>query len=105
MKNNKKESRVNSSNNIHIEGIITISHRGLGSVRIKGQDDVIEIDHSFLKTACHGDTVKILLHPKKSGENQTGEVSEILRRSKKGYSGVLEKENDTYFLIPSDLKM
>ncbi len=105
MKNNKKESRVNSSNNIHIEGIITISHRGLGSVRIKGQDDVIEIDHSFLKTACHGDTVKILLHPKKSGENQTGEVSEILRRSKKGYSGVLEKENDTYFLIPSDLRM
>ena len=89
----------------YIEGIITISHKGFGSVRVKGQDDPIEIDHSFLNTACHGDTVKILLHPKRSGEAQNGEVSEILRRSKKGYSGVLEKENDTYFLIPSDLRM
>jgi ribonuclease R len=91
--------------NRYIEGIIAISHKGMGAVRIKGSDDVIEIDHSFLHTACHQDTVKILLHPKKSGSNQTGEVSEILRRSKKGYSGVLEKENDTYFLIPSDLRM
>jgi ribonuclease R len=95
---NKETSRF-------IEGIITISHKGFGSVRIKGQDDPVEIDHSFLHTACHGDTVRILLHPKKTGQTQTGEVSLILRRSKKGYSGVLEKENDTYFLIPSDLRM
>ncbi len=88
-----------------IEGIITISHKGFGIIRVKGQDDPIEIDHSFLHTACHGDTVKILLHPKRSGQVQTGEVALILRRSKKGYSGVLEKENDTYFLIPSDLRM
>ncbi|HAE36361.1 MAG: Ribonuclease R [Candidatus Nomurabacteria bacterium GW2011_GWF2_35_66] len=87
------------------EGIITISHKGFGVVRIKGQDDTVEIEHNFLHTACHGDTVKILLHPKRSGLPETGEVSEILRRSKKGYSGVLEKENDTYFLIPSDLRM
>lgn len=88
-----------------MEGIITISHKGFGVVRIKGQDETIEIDHSFLRTACHGDTVKILLHPKKSGLTANGEVTEILRRSKKGYSGVLEKENDTYFLVPSDLRM
>ncbi len=88
-----------------MEGIITISHKGLGSVRVKGQDEVIEIDHSFLRTACHGDTVKILLHPKRIDKNQNGEVSEILRRSKKGYGGIIEKESDTYFLIPSDLRM
>ena len=88
-----------------IEGIITISHKGFGSVRVKGQDDTIEVDHNFLHTACHGDTVKVILHPRKSGLIQTGEVSEILRHSKKGYAGVLEKENDTYFLVPSDLRM
>ena len=105
MKNTKKQQEDKRNNNQYIEGIITISHKGMGTVRIKGSDDVIEIDHSFLHTACHQDTVKILLHPKRSGSNQTGEVSEILRRSKKGYSGILEKENDTYFLIPSDLRM
>ncbi len=100
-----KETKVNSSPDKYIEGIITISHKGIGSVRIKGTDDVVEIEHSFLHTACHLDTVKILLHPKRTSYTQTGEVREILRRSKKGYSGVLEKESDTYFLVPSDLRM
>ncbi|OGJ06268.1 hypothetical protein A2387_00370, partial [Candidatus Nomurabacteria bacterium RIFOXYB1_FULL_36_10] len=99
------DSRQKQKIDRHAEGIITISHKGMGVVRIKGKDDTIEIEHSFLHTACHGDTVKVLLHPKRSGLTQTGEVVEILRRSKKGYSGVLEKENDTYFLIPSDLRM
>jgi len=107
VKNKKRHNKIgeNVSTNRFIEGIITISHKGFGSVRVKGQDDPIEIDHSFLHTACHGDTVKVLLHPKRTDKIQNGEVAEILRRSKKGYSGVLEKENDTYFLIPSDLRM
>ncbi|MBK5215909.1 MAG: RNB domain-containing ribonuclease, partial [Candidatus Pacebacteria bacterium] len=89
----------------HVEGIINISARGTGTVRIKGSENTIEIEHSFLRTACNGDTVHILLHPKKNDSNQSGEVIEILNRSKKGYAGVLEKENEMYFLIPSDLKM
>lgn len=89
----------------HFEGIINISHRGTGTVRLDKQDKIVEIDHSFLRTACNGDTVTILLHPKKKDSALTGEVIKILNRSKKGYAGVLEKENDTYFLIPSDLKM
>ena len=104
-KENKGQNHRNKETSRFIEGIITISHKGFGSVRVKGQDDPIEIDHSFLHTACHGDAVKIILHPRRSGLVQTGEVSEILRRSKKGYAGVLEKENDTYFLVPSDLRM
>lgn len=89
----------------YIEGIMSISHKGIGTIRIRNSDEIIEIDHSFLHTACQGDTVQILLHPKRNGKNQTGEVHEIIRRSKKGFSGILEKENDTYFLVPSDLKM
>ncbi len=107
MKTLSKPSSKQTNNSIsgQIEGIISISHKGYGIVRIKNKIETIEIDHNFLHTACHGDTVKILLHPKKRDTNQTGEVLEILNRSKKGYAGVLEKENDTYFLIPSDLKM
>ena len=89
----------------HIEGIINISARGTGSVRIIGGDEIVEIEHSFLRTACNGDTVAVLIHPKKKDGALTGEVITILNRSKKGYAGVLEKENDLYFLIPSDLKM
>jgi ribonuclease R len=101
----KHSQKAPSHSTRHIEGIIHISHKGIGSVRIKGTDDVIEVDHTFLHTACHGDTVRILLHPKRKDGIQTGEVAEILRRSKKGFAGILEREHDTYFLIPSDLKM
>lgn len=100
-----KESVKNKEFNRHIEGIINISHKGTGTVRMVKENKVIEIDHSFLRTACNGDTVVVLLHPKKKDGILSGEVIKILNRSKKGYAGVLEKENGTYFLIPSDLKM
>ena len=70
-------------NSRYIEGIINISGKGFGIVRIKNSDEIIEIDHNFLRTACHGDTIKILLHPKRQNSNGTGEVIEIIRRSKK----------------------
>ena len=101
MKTKKEKTKTSR----YIEGIINISHKGIGTIRIKNSDETIEIDHSFLHTACQGDTVQILLHPKRNDKIQTGEVHQIIRRSKKGFSGVLEKENDTYFLVPSDLKM
>ncbi len=94
----KKDSRT-------IEGIINISHRGTGTVRFGKESEIVEIDHNFLNTACNGDTVLAMLHPKKQGGLLSGEIVKILNRSKKGYAGILEKENDTYFLIPSDLKM
>ena len=105
MKNKKKHHIEDRYLSRHFEGIINISHKGTGIVRLNKENKIIEIDHSFLRTACNGDTVIVLLHPKKKDGTLSGEVIKILNRSKKGYGGVLEKENDTYFLIPSDLKM
>lgn len=87
------------------EGSIHISHKGIGFVRVKGTNDSIEIDHAFLNTACNGDIVRVLLHPLSKDGVQTGRVESIIRRSNRGFSGIIEKENDMYFLIPSDLKM
>lgn len=107
----KKKSHLNKEYKGHrpkeryIEGVIHISHKGIGTVRISHTNDTIEIAHNFLHTACNGDTVKILLHPKRKDGEQTGQVSDILRRSKKGFSGIIEQDHDTYFLVPSDLKM
>lgn len=100
----KKENPVIPKSN-KVEGIIRISHKGIGKVTVKETDEIVEIPHNFLRTALHGDTVKIILHPKKKKETQTGEVTRIIRRSKKGFSGILESEDNIYFLIPSDLRM
>ena len=96
----KPKNRHKSTNNTkewhkdrHVEGIIHISHKGIGTLRIKTSNETVEVDHSFLHTACNGDTVRVILHPKKRDSEQTGEVSAILRRSKKGFSGILEREH------------
>jgi len=101
MKKQIKEEKTDKN----IQGIINISYKGTGTVRIKELNEVIDIEHNFLNTACNGDTVVVSLHSRNKDGNQTGEVIEILHRSKKGYAGVIEKESDTYFLVPSDLKM
>jgi ribonuclease R len=100
-----KSQKPTSAVSRHIEGIISISHKGIGTVRIPHTNEIIEIEHAFLHTACHGDTVQVLLHPKAKDGTLRGEISTILHRSKKGFSGVIEREHDMYFLIPSDLKM
>jgi ribonuclease R len=105
VKNNKQIHHKDQRQNQFTEGIIRISHKGIGKVTIKETDEVIEIAHSFLRTALHGDTVRVLLHPKKGKNEQTGEITKIIRRSKKGFAGILAKEDNSYFLIPSDLRM
>ena len=86
------------------EGIISISSKGTGYVRIPELKEDPEIDFRHLKTALHGDTVEIILHPKGSGR-QGAEVSRIISRAKVGFTGVLEQENNICFLKPDDTKM
>ncbi len=101
----KENTKKKPTHERYMEGVMHISHKGVGTVRIPHTNDVIEVEHTFLHTACQGDTVKVLLHPKAKDGSLRGEVSEVLRRSKVGFSGIIEREHDTYFLIPSDLKM
>ncbi len=100
-------NKKNKHKNILQEGVISITSRGTGYVAVgedkkKGEDP--EIDFKHLHTALHGDTVKILLHPKGHGR-QTGEVVEVTKRAKMRFAGVLEDEGGVIFLKPDDPKM
>ena len=86
------------------EGLLSVSAKGTGYVKVEGFEDDIEIDFRHLRTALNGDTVQIILHPK-TQSRQTGEISKIIRRAKSGFVGVLEKEDGVLFLKPDDTKM
>ncbi len=108
MKNTQNKASIKekvNKNQHYITGNISINHKGVGTVRVLGSDDTVEVPHSFLYTACHGDNVCVMLQPKKRDAVQEGSVSEIIRRAKKGFAGVLEKDGPMYFLIPSDTRM
>ena len=89
----------------YLEGVIGITPKGIGYVTIPGREEDVEIDSSFLNTALHRDTVRIILHPHTSGERVRGEVVEIVIRNKMEYVGVLERHQDFYFLVPQDMRM
>ena len=88
-----------------IEGTLFVSSRGVGYVRYDPNEESIEIDHSNLNTGLHGDIVRTRIFPQIAGQQQKGEIMEIIARSKVGFAGVIERDGDLYFLSPSDPKM
>ena len=108
-----KNQKNNHGNKI--EGIISITSKGTGYVKIPELKEDPEIDFKDLNTALHGDLVEIVLHPKTKGRpasakgygraRQTAEVSKIITRAKIRFAGVLEQENKMLFLKPDDTKM
>jgi ribonuclease R len=97
--NHKTKGPINK-----LQGIISVSSKGTGYVKILGHEEDIEIDFKHLNTALHGDTVEIITH-KKKGNRTTGEVVKILSRAKIRFTGVLEEENQLFFLKPDDTKI
>lgn len=90
------------------EGIIRINSKGQGFVETKvGQtkDEQIKIEPTFLRTALHGDKVKIILHPYIPGQSLTGEVLEIIERERTHFTGALENKAGIYVVVPSDRKI
>lgn len=93
----------------HVEGKVLISGKGIGYLEeYEGQvrEGQLEIDPTFLRTALHGDRVRVLRHPTVKGrKTATGEVVEVLERARKGHGGVLVERGGVTFLHPSDRKM
>ncbi len=83
---------------------ISISPRGTGCIKRPDGKIEVEIDYKHLNKALHGDKVKVVLNTKVNGVN-TGIVKEIIERAKKGFTGVLQKENEVYFLKADDNKI
>ncbi|MBI3306106.1 ribonuclease R [Candidatus Nomurabacteria bacterium] len=86
------------------QGIISITSKGTGYLKIPTLEEDPEIDFKHLNTALHGDLVEIILHPK-GRSRQTAEVSKIITRAKMRFAGVLEREGHLTFLKPDDTKM
>ncbi len=81
---------------------IPISKRINVPVKNIGKDP--EINFRDLNTALHGDVVEIILHSKRRSR-QSAEVSKVISRAKNNFTGILEQENNMFFLKPDDTKM
>lgn len=58
-----------------------------------------------LRTALHGDTVKVYVYAKNKGKRKEGEVVEIITRAKMEFTGIIKVSEKFAFFIPDDRKM
>lgn len=87
-----------------IEGRLALAARGLGFVRSQDLDDAVVIQPENLDLALNGDIVKVEILPKIVNKDQEGKIVEIVRRKKRGFSGVLSKRGDKFLLQPQDFR-
>ena len=89
-----------------ITGVIRISLKGTGFVRQADPKlDSVEIDYNDLNTALHGDTVKVTITGKNRYKKPAGKVTEVIKRSKRGFAGAIIEKDSEFLLKPSDPKM
>lgn len=92
--------------NKELIGEIKITPKGTGFLLREESKEDIKIEQNFLNRAFSGDKVKVFLFPKRRGEQQRGEVVEILQRKKEFFVGTLERKGRDYsFLIPDDKRV
>ena len=89
-----------------VSGILSINARGIGYLKSddKTKED-IEIQNNNLNTALNRDTVLVSILPSRKNERISGKVLKIEKRAKKVFAGILEKDNNKYYLSADDKKM
>ena len=90
-----------------IEGVINISAKGVGYIKLRDLDTSLEIPHEALNRAFPGDTVKVSITslPDHNHELAQAKVIEITRRAKVGYAGTLSYDNGAHCVLSGDGKM
>ncbi|MGI8892760.1 MAG: ribonuclease R [Bacteroidia bacterium] len=89
----------------YIEGIIDITSTGAAFVMNDNFEDDIYINASNVKTALHGDKVKVSLYAQRRGKRMEGTVIEVLERKRKEFAGTVQIHDKFAFLIPDSNKI
>ncbi|MCC6198746.1 ribonuclease R [Candidatus Nomurabacteria bacterium] len=87
------------------EGVISISPKGIGYIKLRDFDITVEVPREALNRAFHHDIVKGEITSTPAGENPRGKVTDITRRSKIGYAGTLTFERGAHCITTTDGRM
>ncbi len=89
----------------YFTGKVDMTSTGAGYVISPDTDKDIYIAPKHLKTALHGDKVKVYVHAVKKGERLRGEIVEITERAKSNFVGTVKISAKFAFLLPDNPKM
>ena len=89
----------------YITGTVDMTRMGYGFVSTEELEDDVFISADNLKTALHGDKVKVRLYARRKGSRPEGEVVEIIERWRTSFVGTVEVMPNFAFLIPDNKNM
>jgi ribonuclease R len=91
-----------------VQGVISVSRRGIGTVRDPESGEEIAIPPRFMHTALHGDTVTVVPFARRvvrrgdADAPREGEVAGIVRRGRSTITGTLKRSRHFTFVVPDD---
>lgn len=89
----------------YVTGTVDMTRMGYGFITTDDIDEDVFVSSKNLKTALHGDKVKVWLFAKKKGARPEGEVVEIIERYRSTFVGTVEVMPNFAFLIPDSKNM
>ena len=89
----------------HIVGTVDLTRMGYGFVSSEEMEEDVFVSARNLKTALHGDKVKVWLYAKRKGARPEGEVVEVIERSRNTFVGTVEILPNFAFLVPDNKNM
>jgi len=89
----------------YITGTVDMTRMGYGFISTEELEDDVFVSANNLKTALHGDKVKVRLYAKRKGSRPEGEVVEIIERWRTSFVGTVEVMPNFAFLIPDNKNM
>jgi ribonuclease R len=89
----------------YITGIVDMTRMGYGFITSDEIEDDVFVSAKNLRTAMHGDKVKVWLYARRKGARPEGEVVEIIERWRTTFVGTVEIMPNFAFLIPDNKNM
>jgi ribonuclease R/exosome complex exonuclease DIS3/RRP44 len=86
-------------------GSVDMASRGNAYVVSDDFDEDIFISSKNRKKALHGDTVEIYIYKRKQKGNKEGEITQIIKRARSEYVGVVQMNNKYAFVVADSNKM